>query len=60
MNEQPRVTFNSDRFYSLRMVEQLFPSLKMLSSRFLYGDQVREATPPSGNYTGMVVFTKNE
>jgi len=60
MNENPRVTFNSDRYFSLEMVRQMFSSLKLSESQFIAAGSLRDSIPTTRgeHYTGCFVFTK--
>jgi uncharacterized protein DUF268 len=58
MNENPRVSFNSDRYYSLAMVKELF-KLEIVDFDYIHEGQIKGApVPKEGHYTGMFHFTK--
>jgi SAM-dependent methyltransferase len=59
MNENPRVTFNSDRYYSLAMVKEMLPSLNLAELKIIYNGRLGDELPPKGeNYTACMALTK--
>jgi hypothetical protein len=61
MDESPRVTFNSDRYYSLAMLRQLFATLRMEEFSFIFAGKLWEDSqdvPKNSVYTGIATFTK--
>lgn len=61
MDENPRVTFNSDRYYSLALLRQMFHALKMEEFSFIFGGKLWEDSqdvPKNSVYTGIATFTK--
>jgi SAM-dependent methyltransferase len=59
MHEKPHVTFNSDRYYSLPLVRDMFHDLDLLEFAYVYGDTICVGEPPKNSYyCGMFVFQK--
>ena len=59
MNEVPRITFNSDRYYHLAMVREMFAPLNLAEFQLIHGGRITDQLPPKGeHYTGLMVWTK--
>lgn len=60
MCEKPKVTFNSDRYYSAVMLNDLFAPLKRTEFSYILGAVVPFTSVPSNGeiYTGIAAYTK--